>query len=146
MPGYYKRDEETKAVFHNGWLRTGDTGVMDEGGFVYFGDRLKDMVKTGGLNVYSQEVERALAQHSSVQEVAIIGLPSDKWGEEVTAIVVIRPGCKLDADELIGFGREHLATYKVPKRVVFIPYEEMPINFSGKILKRELRARFATAS
>jgi fatty-acyl-CoA synthase len=119
---------------------------MDEGGFVYFGDRLKDMVKTGGLNVYSQEVERALAQHSSVQEVAIIGLPSDKWGEEVTAIVVIRPGCKLDADELIGFGREHLATYKVPKQVVFIPYEEMPINFSGKILKRELRARFATAS
>ena len=92
------------------------------------------------------EVERALAQHSSVQEVAIIGLPSDKWGEEVTAIVVIRPGCKLDADELIGFGREHLATYKVPNRVVFIPYEEMPINFSGKILKRELRARFATAS
>lgn len=146
MPGYYKRDEETKAVFHNGWLRTGDTGVMDEGGFVYFGDRLKDMVKTGGLNVYSQEVERALAQHPSVQEVAIIGLPSDNWGEEVTAIVVIRPGCKLDADELIGFGREHLANYKVPKRVVFIPYEEMPINFSGKILKRELRARFATAS
>lgn len=146
MKGYYKRKEDTAAVFHGDWLRTGDTGVMDENGFVYFGDRLKDMVKTGGLNVYSQEVERALANHSAVQEVAIIGLPSDKWGEEVTAIVVVRPGSSLESEELIAFGRQHLAAYKVPKRVIFIPYEEMPINYSGKLLKRQLRERFASAA
>jgi fatty-acyl-CoA synthase len=119
---------------------------MDENGFVYFGDRLKDMVKTGGLNVYSQEVERVLAHHSSVQEIAIIGLPSDKWGEEVTAIAVSKPGCALSAEELIAFGRQHLAAYKVPKRVIFIPYEEMPINFSGKLLKRQLRERFSNVT
>ena len=146
MKGYYKRAEETAAAFHGDWLRTGDTGVMDENGFVYFGDRLKDMVKTGGLNVYSQEVERVLAHHSSVQEIAIIGLPSDKWGEEVTAIAVSKPGCALSAEELIAFGRQHLAAYKVPKRVIFIPYEEMPINFSGKLLKRQLRERFSNVT
>lgn len=142
MPGYYKQPDATRAVFHDGWLRTGDTGVMDEAGFVSFRDRLKDMVKTGGLNVYSQEVELALAQHPCVREVGIIGLPSDKWGEEVTAVVALRPGRELLAEALIAYGREHLAAYKVPKRVIFIPYEEMPINFSGKVMKRELRARF----
>ena len=100
------------------------------------------MVKTGGLNVYSQEVERVLAQHPAVREVGIIGMPSEKWGEEVTAIVALRPDRSVDADELIAYGREHLAAYKVPKRVLFIPYEEMPINFSGKVMKRELRARY----
>lgn len=145
MAEYYKRPEATQAVFHGDWLRTGDSGVMDGDGFVYFRDRLKDMVKTGGLNVYSQEVERVLAQHPAVREVGIIGLPSDKWGEEVTAIVALRPGRDADADELIAFGREHLAAYKVPKRVIFIPYEEMPINYSGKVMKRELRARFVAA-
>ena len=142
MPGYYNQSGATLAVFHDGWLRTGDGGVMDANGFVYFKDRMKDMVKTGGLNVYSQEVERVLAQHPAVREVAIIGIPSEKWGEEVTAIVVLRPGCSVIDIELIAFGRESLAGYKVPKRVFFIPYEEMPINFSGKLIKRELRARF----
>lgn len=142
MSAYYKRPDATDAVFHDGWLRTGDSGVVDEGGFVYFRDRLKDMVKTGGLNVYSQEVERVLAQHPCIREVGIIGLPSDKWGEEVTAVVALRPGRALDAGELIAYGREHLAAYKVPKRVIFVPYEDMPINFSGKVLKRELRARY----
>jgi len=142
MPGYYKQPDSTRAVFHDGWLRTGDGGVMDANGFVFFKDRMKDMVKTGGLNVYSQEVERVLAQHPAVREVAIIGVPSDKWGEEVTAIVVLRPGSSVTDIELMAFGRENLAGYKVPKRVFFIPYEEMPINFSGKLIKRELRARF----
>lgn len=146
MPGYYRRPEATEAVFHGEWLRTGDAGVMDEGGFVHFRDRLKDMVKTGGLNVYSQEVERILAQHPAVREVGIIGLPSDRWGEEVTAIVALRPGCAAEADELIAFGKEHLAAYKVPKRIVFVAYEEMPINFSGKVMKRELRARYTSAA
>jgi fatty-acyl-CoA synthase len=140
MDGYFERPEATAAVFHHGWLRTGDMGAMDENGFVYFHDRLKDMVKTGGLNVYSQEVERALQKFPAVREVAIIGLPSEKWGEEVVAVVVARDGMTVAADELIEFAKANLASYKAPKRVVVIPYEEMPINYSGKIVKRDLRA------
>lgn len=143
MDGYFERPDATAAVFHQGWLRTGDMGAMDENGYVYFHDRLKDMVKTGGLNVYSQEVERALQKFPSVREVAIIGLPSEKWGEEVVAVVVARDGMAVVADELIAFAKANLASYKAPKRVVVIPYEEMPINYSGKIVKRELRARIA---
>jgi fatty-acyl-CoA synthase len=140
MDGYFERPEATAAVFHDGWLRTGDMGAIDEKGFVYFHDRLKDMVKTGGLNVYSQEVERALQKFPAVREVAIIGLPSEKWGEEVVAVVVARGGTTVVAEELIAFAKANLASYKAPKRVVVIPYEEMPINYSGKIVKRDLRA------
>ncbi len=143
MDGYFERPDATAAVFHEGWLRTGDMGAMDENGFVYFHDRLKDMVKTGGLNVYSQEVERALQKFPAVREVAIIGLPSEKWGEEVVAVVVARAGVTVVADELIAFAKASLASYKAPKRVIVIPYEEMPINYSGKIVKRELRSRIA---
>ncbi|MEP7300188.1 MAG: AMP-binding protein [Caldimonas sp.] len=141
MDGYFERPEATAAVFHEGWLRTGDMGAMDENGFVFFHDRLKDMVKTGGLNVYSQEVERALQKFPAVREVAIIGLPSEKWGEEVVAVVVAQDGTTVVAEELIAFAKANLASYKAPKRVVVIPYEEMPINYSGKIVKRDLRAR-----
>lgn len=143
MEGYFERPDATAAVFHKGWLRTGDVGVMDENGYVYFHDRLKDMVKTGGLNVYSQEVERALQKFPAVREVAIVGLPSDKWGEEVVAVVVARDGMTVVDEELIAFAKANLASYKAPKRVVVIPYEEMPINYSGKIIKRDLRARIA---
>jgi fatty-acyl-CoA synthase len=141
MDGYFERLDATDAVFHDGWLRTGDTGAMDENGFVYFHDRLKDMVKTGGLNVYSQEVERALQKFPAVQEVAIIGLPSEKWGEEVVAVVVARDGATVLPEELIAFAKANLASYKAPKRVIVIPYEELPINYSGKIVKRVLRAK-----
>ena len=143
MDGYFERPDATAAVFHEGWLRTGDMGAMDANGFVYFHDRLKDMVKTGGLNVYSQEVERALQKHPGIREVGIIGLPSDRWGEEVTAVVVRREGADITEQEVIQFAKQHLASYKAPKRVVFVPYEEMPINYSGKIIKRELRTRIA---
>jgi fatty-acyl-CoA synthase len=143
MDGYFERPDATADVFHEGWLRTGDMGAMDENGFVYFHDRLKDMVKTGGLNVYSQEVERALQKFPAVREVAIIGMPSEKWGEEVVAVVVPREGTTVVAEELIAFAKANLASYKAPKRVVVIPYEEMPINYSGKIVKRDLRQRIA---
>jgi fatty-acyl-CoA synthase len=143
MDGYFERPDATAAVFHEGWLRTGDMGAMDENGFVYFHDRLKDMVKTGGLNVYSQEVERALQKFPAVREVAIIGLPSEKWGEEVVAVIVARDGMTVVAEEVIAFAKANLASYKAPKRVVTIAYEEMPINYSGKIVKRDLRARIA---
>ena len=142
MQGYYKRPEATAAVLHDGWLRTGDLARLDEHGFVTYHDRLKDMIKTGGLNVYSQEVEYALAKHKAIREVAIIGLPSERWGEEVTAVVVLREGEAANEADILAFGRERLAHFKVPKRVVFLPYAEMPINYSGKILKRELRQRF----
>lgn len=143
MDGYFERPDATKAVFHEGWLRTGDMGAMDENGYVYFRDRLKDMVKTGGLNVYSQEVERVLQKHPAVREVAIIGLPSDRWGEEVVAVVVARDGQQVVPDELIAFAKQNLASYKAPKRVVVIDYAEMPINYSGKLIKRDLRAKIA---
>ncbi len=139
MQGYFNNPEATEAVFHEGWLRTGDMGAMDTGGFVRFHDRLKDMVKTGGLNVYSQEVEQALLRHPQVREAAIIGLPSDAWGEEVTAVIVLHDGSSVSASDLIAFAKEELAGYKVPKQIHLIPYEQMPINYSGKIIKRELR-------
>ena len=143
MDGYFERPDATAAVFHEGWLRTGDMGAMDANGYVYFHDRLKDMVKTGGLNVYSQEVERALQKHPAVREVAVIGLPSERWGEEVVAVVVPREGQQVVGEELIAFAKQHLASYKAPKRVLAIEYGELPINYSGKIIKRDLRALIA---
>ncbi|MEK7700892.1 MAG: AMP-binding protein [candidate division NC10 bacterium] len=141
MTEYWKRPDATAAVFHQGWLRTGDMGRMDDAGFVHFHDRLKDMIKTGGLNVYSQAVEHALLKHPAVREAGVIGLPSREWGEEVIAVVVLRDGHTATEAHLRAFCRQTLAGYEVPKRVVFLRYEEMPINYSGKILKRELRAR-----
>ncbi len=140
MDGYFERPDATAAAFHDGWLRTGDMGAMDANGYVYFHDRLKDMVKTGGLNVYSQEVERALQKHPAVREVAVLGLPSERWGEEVVAVVVARDGQQVAGDELIAFAKQNLASYKAPKRVLCIEYVELPINYSGKIIKRDLRA------
>lgn len=143
MDGYFERPDATAAAFHEGWLRTGDVGAMDANGYVFFHDRLKDMVKTGGMNVYSQEVERALQKHPAIREVAVIGVPSERWTEEVTAVVVRRDGASLTEQGVIDFAKQGLAHFKAPKRVVFIPYEEMPINYSGKLIKRELRGRIA---
>jgi fatty-acyl-CoA synthase len=143
MDGYFNRPDATRDAFHDGWLRTGDAGTIDESGFVYFRDRIKDMVKTGGLNVYSQEVERVLQRHPKVREAGVIGLPSDRWGEEVTAVIVLHAEHEATEDELIAFTKQNLASYKAPKKVIFVSYDAMPINFSGKIIKRELRARIA---
>jgi fatty-acyl-CoA synthase len=143
MTGYYNRPDATAEVFHDGWLRTGDMGSMDANGYVYFHDRLKDMVKTGGLNVYSQEVERLMLRHPAIREVGVIGLPSDRWGEEVTAVVVLKPDASATPEALIAHAKDCMAHFKAPKRVVLIPYEQLPINYSGKIIKRELRAHIA---
>lgn len=142
MQGYFNNPEATAAVFHDGWLRTGDMGAMDENGFVHFHDRLKDMVKTGGLNVYSQEVEQVLLRHPAIREAAIIGLPSHAWGEEVTAVIVLHDGASADETEITNFAKKNLAGYKAPKQVHIVPYEQLPINFSGKIMKRDLRRTF----
>jgi len=141
MRGYYRAPGEGVEVFHDGWLRTGDLGSIDEGGFVYLRDRLKDMIKTGGLNVYSQEVESVLLRHPAVRDVAVIGVPDDKWGEAVTAVVVAGDGADVTEEALIRFAKDNLATYKAPKEVIFLSLDQLPINYSGKILKRELRAR-----
>lgn len=141
MREYWNMPEETAAVMRDGWYRTGDMGFIDEDGLLHLTDRLKDMIVTGGENVYSTEVENAIATHPAVQEVAVIGVPSEAWGEAVLAIVVLKHDMKVTAEELIEFSRKLLAGFKVPKLVEF---RDGPLPLSGafKPLKRELRRRY----
>jgi acyl-CoA synthetase (AMP-forming)/AMP-acid ligase II len=140
MLGYWGRPEETgRTITVDGWLRTGDAGYMDENGFIFLHDRLKDMIVSGGENVYPAEVENVLMSHPAVADCAVIGVPSERWGETVKAIVVA-DGDQPDPAGLITFCRERLAHYKCPTSVDFA--EALPRNPSGKILKRELRAPY----
>ena len=140
MAGYFNRPQETAAaITPDGWLRTGDGGYLDEEGFLFLTDRIKDMIVTGGENVYPVEVEEALSQHPGVSEVAVIGLPDERWGEAVKAFVVAAAGTDLRAEDLIAFARERLAGYKLPRFVDLV--ETLPRTPSGKVLKRELRDR-----
>ena len=141
LKGYWRNEDGTKAAFEGGWFRTGDMARRDEEGFFYIVDRKKDMIVTGGENVYSREVEEVLYTHPAVSEAAVIGLPDPTWGENVTAVVVLRDGMTATDVEIIATCRDRLAGFKKPKRVEFI--DELPKNVSGKILKRELRDRFA---
>ena len=142
-PGYFNRAAETAAALtEDGWLRTGDGGYVDEDGYLFLTDRIKDMIVTGGENVYPVEVEEALAQHADVAEVAVIGVPHPHWGEAVKALIVPRPGARTAPDELIAFARARLAGYKLPRSVDFVA--ELPRTPSGKVLKRELRQRYAS--
>jgi fatty-acyl-CoA synthase len=143
MQGYFRNPEATTETLRDGWLHTGDLGSMDEAGYIRFHDRLKDMVKTGGNNVYSQAVEQVLQRHPCIREVAVFGVPSEKWGEEVVAVVVLRDGKQATAEDIQQFGREDLARYMVPKQIIFLEYAELPVNYSGKIVKKELRKRYA---
>jgi acyl-CoA synthetase (AMP-forming)/AMP-acid ligase II len=138
MKGYLNQPEETAAVItDDGWFRTGDMGRIDADGFVYVEDRLKDMIISGGENIYSPEVERVLAEHPSVMEVAVIGVPDERWGESVKAVVSLHPGAEATEEELIGYCREHLARFKCPRSVDVL--DALPRNPTGKILKRDLR-------
>ena len=139
--GYWKNAEKTAEAFRNGWFHSGDLGVMDEEGYLTVVDRKKDMIKTGGENVASREVEELIFTHPAVSEVAVFGVPHPKWIEAVMAVVVTRAGHSLSADELMRYCRERMAGYKAPKIVEII--EALPKNASGKILKRELRNLFA---
>ena len=141
MLGYYRDEEKTAQTFRNGWHHTGDLVRMDEEGFVYFVDRIKDVIKTGGENVASQEVEAMLFKCPGVADAAVIGLPHEYWSEVVTAVVVPAPGQELTGEGVIAFCKEQLAGYKVPKKVIIV--EELPRNPSGKIIKKQLRERFA---
>jgi len=144
LKGYWNRPEATVEAFKGGWFHTGDMAWRDEEGFFYIVDRMKDMIITGGENVYSREVEEVIYVHPGVSEAAIIGLPDEVWGERVVAVVAMKAGQEGNdavAAEIIKICRERLAGYKSPKQVFFIG--ELPKNVSGKILKRELRDQFA---
>lgn len=138
MRGYWKLPEQTRETLRNGWLHTGDLGFMDEDGFVFIVDRAKDMVISGGENVFSVEVEGAIYEHPAVQECAVIGIPSKQWGEAVHAIVVPKASCSIDPEEIIAHCRQRIAGYKVPRSVT-IRVEPLPVSGAGKILKTELR-------
>ncbi|MFC4766656.1 fatty acid--CoA ligase [Effusibacillus consociatus] len=140
MKGYWNRPEETAAVLRDGWYWSGDMAVMDEDRFVYIVDRKKDMIITGGENVYSVEVENVIYQHPAVLEAAVIGVPDETWGEAVKAIVVPKSGQELTAEDLIAHCRSQLANYKVPKSVDFA--DALPKSGAGKILKRTLRDQY----
>ncbi len=137
LSGYFHDDERTAAAFAGGWFHSGDLATIDEEGFITVVDRKKDMIKTGGENVASREVEECIYRQGGVSEVAVVGLPHPAWVEAVTAIVVPKPGAALDEAALIAHCHAHLAAFKVPKRVLFV--DALPKNPSGKLLKRELR-------
>ncbi len=141
MLGYFNRPDATAAVFRGGWLRTGDLASRLPRGYFMFHDRLKDVIKSGGENVYSAEVEQALYSHPAVAEAAVLGVASDQWDEEVRAVVALKPGRHLDQRELQDHCRTLIAGYKVPKQILFVPLDQIPVNPSGKIMKRELRQR-----
>ncbi len=142
VQGYWNRPAETAELHdEDGWLRTGDAARYDADGYLYITDRIKDMIITGGENVYPAEVEKALAAHPAVAEVAVVGVPDERWGEAVCAVTTLAPGESLTLDELQAYAREHLGGYKVPRRLHIA--EELPRNASGKVLKRNLRADLA---
>jgi acyl-CoA synthetase (AMP-forming)/AMP-acid ligase II len=135
--GYWRDPEATEKAFAGGWFHTGDIGVIDEDGYVYIVDRLKDMIVSGGENIASSEVERVLYEHEAVVEVAVVGRPDERWGEVPVGYVVLAESATTTADELIELCRGQLAKYKVPRDVFFI--DALPRNPSGKVLKRDLR-------
>lgn len=139
MKEYYKKPEETKSTIKDGWLYTGDLATIDEEGYITLVDRKKDMIITGGENVYSVEVEGVLFEHPAILDAAIIGLPDEVWGEVVCAIIVPKEGAVIDEEELKSFCRQKLAGFKVPRKIVI--EEQLPRNASGKILKYQLRQK-----
>jgi acyl-CoA synthetase (AMP-forming)/AMP-acid ligase II len=140
MAGYWGRPEDSERAISAGWLHSGDAGYLDADGYIFISDRVKDMIISGGENVYPAEIERVIGEHPSVAEVAVIGVPDEKWGEVGKAIVVAAPGATVDEQELLALAKSQLASFKVPKSVEVIA--EMPRNATGKILKRDLRAPY----
>ncbi len=138
MTEYWNKPEATEEVFRGGWYHSGDAGYLDDQGYLFLVDRVKDMIVTGGENVYSVEVENAIATHPAVAQVAVIGVPDEKWGEAVHAIVVLHPGAEATETEIIAHAREAIAGYKVPKSIEFRA-EPLPLSGAMKVLKRELR-------
>ena len=145
MQEYWRKPEETEQAFRGGWYHSGDAGRLDEEGYLYLVDRTKDMIVTGGENVYSTEVEQAVAAHPAVAQVAVIGVPDDVWGEAVHAIVVLHPGQTVTQEELVEHTKGLIGGYKVPKAITFRT-EPLPLSGAMKVLKRELRAPYWAGS
>jgi fatty-acyl-CoA synthase len=144
MAGYYRNPEATAEVSAHGWHHTGDIGYLDDEGFLFIVDRAKDMVITGGFNVYSAEVEQAVMAHDGVRDCAVIGLPDEKWGERVVAVIQPQPDTTLDADEVMGFVKARVGSVKTPKQVEFWP--DLPRSTVGKVLKADIRSSLAPQS
>ncbi len=142
MSGYWRNAEATAATLRDGFVFTGDIGFMDEDGFVTVVDRLKDMIITGGENVYSVEVEDALFRHPAIAECAVIGLPHSEWGEKVHAVVRLKDGAQASAEDLIAFCRTRIAAFKAPRSISFST-TPLPLSGAGKVLKREIRDALA---
>jgi acyl-CoA synthetase (AMP-forming)/AMP-acid ligase II len=142
MRGYYKNPEATAEVSQYGWHHTGDLAYQDESGYLYICDRKKDMIITGGFNVYPAEVEQAVLAHAAVQDCAVVGVPDDKWGEAIKAVVELKRGCALSADELLAFCKQRLGSIKAPKSVDFV--DALPKSPVGKVLRKEVRDRYWT--
>jgi acyl-CoA synthetase (AMP-forming)/AMP-acid ligase II len=140
MKGYWRNPKATAETLRGGWLHTGDLGIMDEKGYVYILDRAKDMIISGGENIYSREIEDVILRHPAVLETAVIGVPDETWGEAIKAIVALREGKKATQEEIINFCKDHMASYKKPKSVEFV--DAIPKNAYGKVLKRELREKY----
>ena len=141
MSGYWNKPEETAAALKDGWMHTGDAGYLDSDGYLYVVDRVKDMIISGGENVYSAEVENAVARHPAVATCAVIGLPDEKWGERVHAVIVLKPSAAASGDDIRAHAKSLIAGYKCPRTVDFV--EALPISSTGKVLKRDLRAQYA---
>jgi acyl-CoA synthetase (AMP-forming)/AMP-acid ligase II len=141
MSGYYRRPEETAAMLRNGWLRTGDIATVDDEGYIYIVDRKKDLIISGGENISPREVEDVLYQHPAIAECSVIGIPDQKWGEQVKAVIVLKPSAQADEAALIDFCRDRLAGYKRPRSISFV--NSLPKDPLGKIQKRVLRQQFA---
>jgi long-chain acyl-CoA synthetase len=137
MKGYYGKPDATADAFRNGWFHTGDIGRIDEDGYIYIVDRVKDMIIRGGFNVYPREVEEVLMSHPAISLAAVIGIPSDQYGEEVKAFVVPKAGAEINPEEIIAWSKENMAGYKYPRLVEL--RDTLPMNATGKILKIELR-------
>jgi acyl-CoA synthetase (AMP-forming)/AMP-acid ligase II len=144
MRGYHRNPEATAEASAHGWHHTGDIGYLDDDNYLFIVDRAKDMVITGGFNVYSTEVEQALMQHPDVQDCAVIGLPDEKWGERITAVVQLRSGALASAAQLRAFARERLGGIKAPKQLEIWP--DLPRSKVGKVLKREIRQTLSAAT
>ena len=140
MAGYWKRPEATAEVLKDGWFRTGDIGRLDPQGYLHISDRKKDLIKSGGASISPREVEEVIHLHAGVQEVAVIGVPDELWGEAVKAIVVVREGARVTEEELIGFCKDRLASFKKPRSVEFVA--GLPRGATNKILRRQLRERY----
>lgn len=137
MMGYWNLPEATEKALQNGWMHTGDAAYMDDEGFIYIQDRIKDMIVSGGENIYPTEIENALFEHEAVADAAVIGIPSEQWGESVMAFLVLKADHQVSADEIVEFCRPRLAGFKIPRRIEFL--DEVPRNASGKVLKKDLR-------